>query len=116
LSRSAELKEPVDGIFDIGGPDILTYEDLIQTFADRTGLRQRWVIKLPFPSPALAGLLIGMFTRIPTSLARPLVGSLISEVVADPTKSLNGIIDPPPNGMLTLDAAIKSALSTNSVR
>lgn len=115
LSRTAELNEPVNGIFDIGGPEILTYEDLIQTFAKSSGLRRRWVIPIPFPSPALAGLLIGAFTRIPTALARPLVGSLISEVVADPKKSLDGVIDPPPNGMLSLSAAIDSALSTELI-
>jgi len=111
LSHASRLKEPVDAIFDIAGPEILSYSDLIQTFAKSLGLRRRWIIKLPFPSPVVAGLLIGIFTRIPTSLARPLVGSLISEVIADPKKSLNGIIDPPPKGTLKLSAAIESALS-----
>ena len=111
LTQAAELKQPVDGIFDIGGPDVLTYSDLIQMFAKLSGLRKRWIIKLPFPSPAVAALLIGIFTRIPTALARPLVGSLISEVVADPKKSFAGLIDPPKNGLMSLEASIKVALS-----
>ena len=110
LSHAAGLKTPVDGIFDIGGPDILTYSDLIQRFAKLSGLRKRLIINLPFPSPEIAGLLVGLFTTIPTALAKALVGSLISEVVADPKKSFDGLIDPPPNGLVKLDAAIKSAL------
>lgn len=110
LSHTAELKTPIDGIFDIAGPDVLTYSDLIQRFARLSGLRKRLIFPLPFPSPAVAGLLVGMFTQIPTALARALVGSLISEVVADPKKSFAGLIDPPPNGLIGLDAAIKSAL------
>lgn len=111
LTHAAELRQPVSGIFDIGGADVLTYSELIQRFAKISGLRRRWVIKLPFPPPAVAALLIGIFTRIPTALARPLVGSLISEVVADPKKSFDGLIDPPQRGLLTLDASIESALS-----
>jgi uncharacterized protein YbjT (DUF2867 family) len=111
LTHAAELKQPVNGIFDIGGPEVLTYSELIQRFAKISGLRRRWVIKLPFPSPAVAALLIGAFTRIPTALAKPLIGSLISEVVADPRKSFNGLIDPPQQGLMTLDAAIQLALS-----
>jgi uncharacterized protein YbjT (DUF2867 family) len=111
LTYTAELKQPVSGVFDIGGPDVLTYSDLIQRFAKLSGLPRRWIIKVPFPSPAVAALLIGIFTRIPTALARPLVGSLISEVVADPKKSFNGLIEPPHKGLLSLDDSIKLALS-----
>lgn len=111
LSSASELKEPIDGIFDIGGPNILTYSELIQTFAQLSGLPQRWIIKLPIPSPRVAGFFIGIFTRIPTALAKPLMGSLISEVVADPKKTLDGIIELPHDGLSGLNTAIKLALS-----
>jgi uncharacterized protein YbjT (DUF2867 family) len=114
LSKAAELNEPVDGIFDIGGPDILTYSKLIRRIAHLLGLGKRRIINVPFPSPALASLFIGMFTKLPTALVRAIVGSLISEVVADPKKSLDGIIDPPPNGLLGLDKSVELALSTQS--
>lgn len=111
LSQAGELAEPVNGIFDIGGPDILSYSDLIQKFAKLAGLPKRWIIKLPFPSPALSGRLISLFTPLPTTLTRPLMGSLISEVVADPMKSLDGIINPPSSGLLQLSTAVTLALS-----
>lgn len=111
LSQAGSLARPVSGIFDIGGPDILTYSELFKTFAKLSGLPKRWIIRLPFPSPRFASYLIGLFTPLPTALARPLVGSLISEVIADPKKSLEGIIDPPPDGLLNLHTALELALS-----
>jgi hypothetical protein len=52
-----------------------------------------------------------LVTPVPTALARPLVHSLISEVVADPNKSIAGLIPPPPEGLLQVNQAIELALS-----
>ena len=111
LTQAAELKKPVDGIFDIGGPEVLTYEKMMQTFARKSGLRKRLIIKVPVLSPGLSSLWIGFVTPVPTSLARPLVHSLISEVVADPKKSIAAIIPNPPEGLLNLEQSIELALS-----
>ena len=111
LSSAAALEKPVSGIFDIGGPAVLSYADMMQMFAKISGLRRRWIIKVPVLSPALSSLWIGFVTPVPTSLARPLVHSLISEVVADPNKSIAGLIPPPPEGLLQVDQAIELALS-----
>jgi hypothetical protein len=111
LSSAAALKTPVGGVFDIGGPAVLSYADMMQMFAKISGLRRRWIIKVPVLSPALSSLWIGLVTPVPTSLARPLVHSLISEVVADPKKSISGLISPPPEGLLQVNQAIELALS-----
>ncbi len=114
LSSAAALKNPVSGIFDIGGPAVLSYADMMQMFAKISGLRKRWIIKVPVLSPALSSLWIGFVTPVPTALARPLVHSLISEVVADPNKSIAGLIPPPPEGLLQVNQAIELALSMTS--
>ena len=111
LSSAAALKAPVSGVFDIGGPAVLSYADMMQMFAKISGLRRRWIIKVPVLSPALSSLWIGLVTPVPTALARPLVHSLISEVVADPNKSIAGLIPPPPEGLLQVNQAIELALS-----
>jgi hypothetical protein len=111
LSSAAALKTPVSGVFDIGGPAVLSYADMMQMFAKISGLRRRWIIKVPVLSPALSSLWIGLVTPVPTALARPLVHSLISEVVADPDKSIAGLIPPPPEGLLQVNQAIELALS-----
>jgi len=111
LTHAAGLEEPVSGIFDVGGPEVLSYAEMMQTFARLSGLRKRWIIKVPVLSPGLSSLWIGLVTPVPTSLARPLVGSLISEVVADPKRSIAAIIAPPKEGLLPLATAIELALS-----
>jgi len=114
LTSAAKLASPVSGIFDIGGPEVLSYADMMQTFAKLSGLPRRWIIKVPVLSPGLSSLWIGLVTPVPASLARPLVHSLISEVVADPKKSIDAIIPKPSEGLLTLQQAIEFALSRTS--
>ena len=98
LSSAAMLEKSVSGVYDIGGPAVLSYADMMQAFAKISGLRRRWIIKVPVLTPGLSSLWIGFVTPVPTALARPLVHSLISEVVADPEKSIAGLIPPPPEG------------------
>jgi len=114
LRNAAKLEKPVSGIFDIGGPEILSYADMMQKFAKISGLRKRWIIKVPVLTPKLSSLWIGFVTPVPTGLARPLVGSLISEVVADPNKSINHLIPLPQEGLIDVAGAINLALTNIS--
>lgn len=111
LKAAGQLEKPVGKVFDIGGPEVLTYADMMQKFAKLSGLRKRWIIKVPVLTPNLSSLWIGLVTPVPTALARPLVGSLISEVVADPAKSIKDLIPNPPEGSLDVETAINLALS-----
>lgn len=114
LRKCALLESPVNKVFDIGGPEVLTYAEMMQKFAKISGLRKRWIIRVPVLSPNLSSMWIGLVTPVPTALARPLVGSLISEVVADPAKSIESLIPPPPAGLLNVESAIRFALSNIS--
>ena len=114
LRNCAKLEKPVSGVFDIGGPEVLTYADMMQKFAKLSGLRKRLIIKVPVLTPKLSSLWIGFVTPVPTSLARPLVGSLISEVVADPKKSIDKLIPKPAEGLIDVDGAVNLALSNVS--
>jgi len=114
LRNCAKLEKPVAGIFDIGGPEILSYADMMQKFAKLSGLRKRLIIKVPVLTPKLSSLWIGFVTPVPTSLARPLVGSLISEVVADPKKSIDNLIAKPKEGLIDVEGAVSLALSNVS--
>lgn len=111
LKNTAILPEPIGRVFDIGGPEVLTYADMMQKFAKLSGLKKRIIIKIPVLTPGLSSLWIGLVTPVPTALARPLVGSLISEVVADPAKSIDAVIAPPPEGLTDVATAINLAIS-----
>jgi uncharacterized protein YbjT (DUF2867 family) len=111
LRNAANLKNPVNRICDIGGPEVISYAVMMQKFAKISGLRKRLIIQVPVLTPKLSSLWIGFVTPVPTSLARPLVESLISEVVADPRKSIDDLIPLPPEGLLTVSQAITLAIT-----
>jgi uncharacterized protein YbjT (DUF2867 family) len=70
-------------VYDIGGPDILNYEQMMQAYADVAGLGRRWVIPLPFFSSYLSPMFVGLITPLPPTIARPLIASLLCDVVVD---------------------------------
>ncbi|CAB4329467.1 MAG: DUF2867 domain-containing protein [Actinobacteria bacterium] len=111
LLQAAQLPSPIAGVYDIAGTDIMTYEEMMQTFARVSGLRKRIIIKVPVLTPWLSSLWIGLVTPVPSAIARPLIGSLISEVVSNPEQSVDQIIPRPERGLMSLEAAITMALS-----
>ena len=118
LTKSAELPSAIDSVRDIGGPEILTYENMMQLFTKISGLRRRIIIKVPVLTPRLSSYWIGFVTPVPTTLAKPLVESLISEVVVDSKKRIDDLIPLPPGGLLNIESAIRLALekiTTNQI-
>ncbi len=113
LSQAADLKTPISGIFDIGGPDVITYAEMMNRYAKVAGLRRRIIIPVPVLSPRLSGLWVNLVTPVPASIARPLIGSLINEVIADPKKSVSAIIPNPAEGLIDFENAVKLALASS---
>ncbi|MGH8920002.1 MAG: DUF2867 domain-containing protein, partial [Actinomycetes bacterium] len=58
------------GSYDIGGRDVLTYEDMMRRYATLTGKR-RFIMKVPVLSPGLSSHWIAVITDQPASVARP---------------------------------------------
>ena len=70
-----------DRVFEIGGPDVISYREMMALYASVAGLPKRVIIPVPVLSPRLSSLWVGLVTPIPTDLARPLIDSLVNEVV-----------------------------------
>ncbi|HAX82275.1 MAG TPA: DUF2867 domain-containing protein [Actinobacteria bacterium] len=69
-------------IYDIGGPDILTYQEMMQEYAVVAGLRRRIVIPMPvLASTRLSAYFVGMSTPLPKNVVQPLIESLRNDVV-----------------------------------
>ncbi|MCC5949490.1 MAG: SDR family oxidoreductase [Nitriliruptoraceae bacterium] len=81
LAGVLEVEEAASEVLEIGGPDVMTYAELMQTYAHVAGLRKRVILPVPVLSPGLSSLWIGLVTPLPTGLARPLVDSLVNEVI-----------------------------------
>ncbi len=66
---------------DIGGPDVLTYRDLIDIYAEEAGLRKRLIIPVPVLTPWLSAKWVHLVTPVPASIAQPLAEGLSIPVV-----------------------------------
>jgi uncharacterized protein YbjT (DUF2867 family) len=87
LAGSATLPADVSRRFDIGGPDVLSYVEMMRRYADVAALTPRAIVKVPILTPRLSSLWVGLVTPVPANLARPLVESLRNEVVCSRTTS-----------------------------
>ena len=81
LAAAVTSDDAVGRIIQVGGPDVMTYREMMQTYADVAGLRRRVIVPVPVLTPRLSSLWVGVVTPLPTDLAAPLVESLVNEVV-----------------------------------
>ncbi len=81
LVAVVEHEDTVGGVLEIGGPDVLSYADMMATYAEVAGLPRRRLLPVPVLSPRLSSLWVGLVTPVPAQLARPLVDSLVNRVV-----------------------------------
>jgi uncharacterized protein YbjT (DUF2867 family) len=70
----------VTGIVEIGGPDVLSYGDMMRTYARLRGLR-RLMIPVPVLTPRLSSYWVNLVSPVPASIARPLIEGLRNEVI-----------------------------------
>ena len=70
-----------DRTIDIGGPDVVTYQDMMHAYASVAGLRRRWILPVPVLTPRLSSHWVNLVSPLPIQLARPLIDSLTSDVV-----------------------------------
>ncbi len=109
LVGAASLPADVNRRLDIGGPDIVTYADMMRRYAAVASLAPRILVRVPVLTPQLSAHWVGLVTPVPSGLAKPLVESLRNEVVASEHDIADYIPDPP-DGLLPLDEAIALAL------
>ncbi|MFG1951137.1 SDR family oxidoreductase [Micromonospora sp. NPDC048830] len=110
LVGCATLPPEVNRAFDIGGPDVLTFEAMMQRYAHVAGLRRRVVVRVRPLTPALSSYWVGLVTPVPNAIARPLVESLTHESVAHEHDIARYVPDPP-GGLTGFDEAVRLALA-----
>jgi len=80
LSESIEIDGTAGKSFDIGGPEVLTYLEMMKIYARRKG-RTLHALGIPFLTLRLSSYWVDLVTDIRASLARPLIESLSEEAV-----------------------------------
>ncbi|MDE2751256.1 MAG: DUF2867 domain-containing protein [Gemmatimonadota bacterium] len=87
LLQALDLKEDGSTVFEIGGPQRLSYGQLMQEYARQIGVR-RLMIPVPFLTPRVSGLWLGLVTPLYARTGRKLIDSLRNDtVVRDPSAS-----------------------------
>ncbi|MDP9429082.1 MAG: SDR family oxidoreductase [Actinomycetota bacterium] len=109
LVGCATLPPEVHRCFDIGGPDVMTYLEMMQRFAGVAGLSRRRILPVPVLTPGLSSHWVGVVTPVPASIARPLVESLRNTVVCSEHDIARYVPDPP-EGLLGFDEAVRLAI------
>lgn len=80
LLAAIDLPQGPSDIFEIGGPDQVSYSEIMQEYARQRGLK-RWMISVPFLSPRLSSLWLGLVTPVYARVGRKLVDSLRNPTV-----------------------------------
>ena len=75
LMAALELPMGQGYVFEIGGPDQVSYGEIMQEYARQCGLR-RWMIPVPVLTPRLSSLWLGLVTPVYARVGRKLVDSM----------------------------------------
>jgi uncharacterized protein YbjT (DUF2867 family) len=98
--------DTIGDTFDLGGPDILTYRQMIERIGELRGRRPR-IVEVPVLSPRLSSYWLHLVTPVRAGVARPIVEGLRNPTIAmDPR-----IRKLMPRDLLTFDAAARDALA-----
>jgi uncharacterized protein YbjT (DUF2867 family) len=81
LVRVARLEEAEGQIYDAGGPDYMSYEQMMLAFGEIVGKRPH-IIRVPVLTPTLSSYWLGLVTAVPASIARALIGGLKHDIPA----------------------------------
>lgn len=114
LAAAAACPLDDDLVADIGGPDVYEYGEIMQIYAEESGLRRRPMLVVPLFSPWLASHWVGLVTPLPTGLAKPLVQSLQCDAVVDDPRGAE-VLGPPPGGTTPYRDAVRAALDGDDV-
>lgn len=109
LAGAARLPSSVSRTFDIGGPDVLTYADMMQDYAEVAGLPRRRMLPVGVLSPKLSSHWINIVTPVPKNIGAPLIESLVHEAVCAES-DIDAYLSPPEGGLTGYRQAVSLAL------
>ncbi|MGW6272600.1 SDR family oxidoreductase [Streptomyces sp. NPDC055060] len=109
LVGSATMPDEVNRAFDVGGPDVVTYREMMSRYAVVAKLPHRLILPVPMLTPRLSSHWVGLITPVPASIARPLAESLRYEVICHEHDIARYVPDAP-GVPITFDRALSLAL------
>ena len=110
LLGAIDLPDDVNRTFDIGGPNVLRYGQVMNGYALAAGLPQRAIASLPVFTPWVASQWVNLVTPIPRSLAVPIIASLQYDCVVR-ERDIDNYIPLPEGGLTSYRSAVSLALA-----
>jgi uncharacterized protein YbjT (DUF2867 family) len=92
--------------FDLGGPEILSYREMMERFAALAG-HSLTILPVPFLTPKLSSYWVGLMTPVKPSISMPLIEGLSNEVICRE----NRIRELLPFRLTPYDQAVRTALA-----
>ena len=99
--------EPVNHILEIGGPEVVTYREMMHAYTKVAGLRRRVILPVPVLTPRLSSHWVNLVSPLPFTLARALIDSLTTDVIVQGDSKKSGTL----SNKDTLEEAIGKALA-----
>jgi len=109
MLRVPYLDAAVNRSFDVGGPEVLTYEDIMRQYGEVIG-KHPVIIPVPVLSPLLSSYWLRLVTSVPTNIARALIEGLKQDVIADDVPIRQLI----PMPLLSFKESVRAALDAES--
>jgi uncharacterized protein YbjT (DUF2867 family) len=106
LAGVAGRRETSAETFDVGGPEVLTYREMIERIARLRGRRRR-ILEIPVLSPRLSSYWLHLVTPVRASMARPLVEGLRNPTIAGDERIRHLL----PRNLVAFDDAARAAIA-----
>ena len=107
LLHVLDTNDPKNHILEIGGPEVVTYREMMHAYTKVAGLRRRVILPVPVLTPRLSSHWVNLVSPLPFTLARALIDSLTTDVVVQGGHEKTGAL----SNKDSLEAAIGKALA-----
>ncbi|WP_372911002.1 NAD(P)H-binding protein [Salinigranum sp.] len=104
-----DVEETVGGTYEVGGPEVLTYREIMRRTGRQLGREPR-IVSVPVLTPRLSAYWLDLVTDVPRSVARPLIEGLKNPVVVTDTR-IRGLVDV---DLTPFDVAVARALGRDA--
>ena len=108
LADVPQYEECAGEIYDVAGPDELTYAEIMRTYGALVGKRPA-ILPVPVLTPRLSSYWLRLVTAVPTNIARALIDGLSQDVIAHDTRLAKLI----PQDLMTVEQAAAEALNAD---
>jgi uncharacterized protein YbjT (DUF2867 family) len=112
LVRLPQCPGTAGAILDVGGPESVSYEDMMRTLAAIAGRRAPWIVPVPVLTPRLSSYWLWLVTSVPTKVARALIEGLRHDFLARDTEARRLV----PQRLLGVGEAIAAAFALERSR